>query len=92
VKSSKTNHIPRRADRFTLITRNNPLWPIRVDVGAEEALLHQLLGVLGNERGNQPWLIGEGWEAFWWWRRRREERVEKMTMQGKEEGFKLQRV
>jgi hypothetical protein len=56
VKSSETNHIPRRADRFSLITGNNPLWLIRVDVGAEEALLHQLLAVLGNERGNWPWL------------------------------------
>jgi hypothetical protein len=56
VKSSKTNHIPRRADRFSLITGNNPLWPIRVNIGAEEALLHQLLGVLGDERGNWPWL------------------------------------
>jgi hypothetical protein len=56
VKSSETNHIPWRADRFPLITENNPLWPIRVDVGADEALLQQLLGVLGNKRGNWPWL------------------------------------
>jgi hypothetical protein len=53
VKSSETDHIPRRADRFRLITRNNPLRPIRVDVGVEEALLHQLLGILGDERGNR---------------------------------------
>jgi hypothetical protein len=52
MKSSKTNHIPRRADQFPLITGNNPLRPIQVDIGAKEALLHQLLGVLGNERGN----------------------------------------
>jgi hypothetical protein len=39
-KSSETNHMPRRADRFSLITGNNPLRPIRVDVGAKEALLH----------------------------------------------------
>jgi hypothetical protein len=56
VKLSQTDHIPRRADRFPLITGNNPLWPIRVDVGPEEALLHQLLGVLGDEGGNRPWL------------------------------------
>jgi hypothetical protein len=37
VKSSETNHIPRRVDRFPLITRNNPLQPIRVNVGVEEA-------------------------------------------------------
>jgi hypothetical protein len=56
VKSTKTNHIPRRADQFPLITGNNPLQPIRVNIRAKEALLHQLLGVLGNERGNWPWL------------------------------------
>jgi hypothetical protein len=56
VKSSKTNHIPRRTVRFPLITGNNRLRPIRVDIGAKEALLHKLLGVLGNERGNWPWL------------------------------------
>jgi hypothetical protein len=55
MKLSETNNIPRRADRLSLFTGNNPLWPIWVDVGAEEALHHQLLGVLGNERGNQPW-------------------------------------
>jgi hypothetical protein len=33
VKSNETNHIPRRAGRFPLITGNNPLQPIRVDVG-----------------------------------------------------------
>jgi hypothetical protein len=44
-KSSKTNHIPRRADQLLLITGNNPPWLIWVDVGVEEALLHQLLGV-----------------------------------------------
>jgi hypothetical protein len=40
VKSSETNHIPRRADRFSLIIGNNPLRLIRVNVRAEEALLH----------------------------------------------------
>jgi hypothetical protein len=44
--------MPKRADRFSLITGNNPLRPIRVDVGVKEALLHQLLGILGNERRN----------------------------------------
>jgi hypothetical protein len=52
VKSIKTNHIHRRAYQFPLITGNNPLRPIQVDIGAKEALLHQLLGILGNARGN----------------------------------------
>jgi hypothetical protein len=56
MKSSETNHIPRRADWVPLSTGNDALWPIRVDVGVKQALLHQLLGVLGNERGNRPWL------------------------------------
>jgi hypothetical protein len=56
VKSSETDHIPKRADRFPLITGNNPLRPIQVDIRAGEALLHQLLGILGNESGNRPWL------------------------------------
>jgi hypothetical protein len=56
VKSGKTNHIPRRADRLPLITGNNPLRSIRADVRAEQALHHQLLAILGNERGNRPQL------------------------------------
>jgi hypothetical protein len=55
MKSSQTDHIPRRADRFPLITGNNPPRPIWVDVGAVEAL-HELLGVLEDEGGNRPWL------------------------------------
>jgi hypothetical protein len=54
MKSSKTDHIPRRADWFPLIIGNNPLRPIWVNVGAEEAFLHQLLGVHGDKRENRP--------------------------------------
>jgi hypothetical protein len=89
MKSSQTDHIPRRADRFPLITGNNPPRPIWVDVGAVEAL-HELLGVLEDEGGNRPWLH---------WRRLGGVLVavavtrmaEETTVQGKEGGSKLQR-